>query len=250
MYYVMTERENLVAFLPHGGVGAEVGVAQGDFAAVLLERARPSRLHLIDPWSYREDSKGSERQLLNEVAGKSGPFAPPATNEVAEEHYRAICDRFADRNDVTLHRQFSYKAAREFSDRYFDFVYLDGNHEYEHVLQDLCDFAPKIKEDGLLLGHDFFEDKFAKENHYGVIDAVKRFLQRFKEFRILCLTYDTFSSFVLFRTYSGFSRQFQVNLLESQIPFFELADDQAFRYEHKYYVRRDGSTRRVASFVA
>jgi len=31
MYYVMTERESLVTFLPPGGVGAEIGVARGDF---------------------------------------------------------------------------------------------------------------------------------------------------------------------------------------------------------------------------
>lgn len=46
----MTEREKLVGFLPPGGIGAEIGVAQGEFAQVLLEQTKSVRLHLIDPW--------------------------------------------------------------------------------------------------------------------------------------------------------------------------------------------------------
>jgi hypothetical protein len=35
--------------VPKEGVGAEVGVHKGHFTPVLLEIARPSKLHIIDP---------------------------------------------------------------------------------------------------------------------------------------------------------------------------------------------------------
>ena len=54
MYYLLTQREQLPRFFPKGGVGAEIGVAHGDYSAVILADADPSELHLIDPWSHLE----------------------------------------------------------------------------------------------------------------------------------------------------------------------------------------------------
>jgi len=252
MYYVMSERENLVSFLPHGAVGAEIGVAQGDFSEVLLDRARPARLHLIDPWSHLEAADRDARAHLDEVARSSGCLSPPAYNELGDQQYSAACRRFAGRPSVVINRQFSYKVAREFSDRYFDFVYLDGNHTYEYILQDLFDFAPKVKDDGLIMGHDFFEDAFASDQHYGVIDAVNRFLQRAnnREYRLICLTYEPFSSYVIAKEGSGFAGRFLTNLLESDVFLVEIAEEQAFRYCDRHYSRRDGRARRIPSFAS
>src|SRR5579862_4063831 len=107
MYYAMTERENLVDFLPKGGVGVEIGVAAGDFSQVLLERAQPTRLHLIDPWCHIEPAP-DPREFLDNIARKPGPLYGPDYNALGETQHRAICDRFADRPEVTIHRQYSY----------------------------------------------------------------------------------------------------------------------------------------------
>ena len=249
MYYVMTDRERLVSFLPPGAVAAEIGVAYGDFSQVMLDRARPSQLHLIDPWSHNEASDHDPRGFLDDAAGKDGPAPAPAYNEGGEKIYRDVCARFAGRSEVAIHRQFSYRIAQQFPERHFDFVYLDGNHTYEFVLQDLLDFGPKVKDEGLIIGHDFFEDAYASQHRYGVIDAVHRFLHRSRDFRLACLTYEPFQSFVLARKATGFAGQFFYNLLESDVFIVEMADDQAFRYEEKQYIRRDGQKRRIPSFA-
>ncbi len=250
MYYVMSERENLVSFLPQGAVGAEIGVAQGDFSQVLLDRARPARLHLVDPWSHLEADDRNPRAYLDAVALSPGAFSPPAYNQLGDQQYQAACQRFADRPAAVITRQFSYKVVREFADRYFDFIYIDGNHTYEYVLQDLLDFAPKVKDDGLIMGHDFFEDAFASEQGYGVIDAVNRFLRRTNDrgYRLICLTYEPFSSYVIAREDSGFAGSFLTNLLESDVFVLEVAEDQAFRYIDRHYSRQDGRVRRIPSF--
>ncbi len=252
MYYVASERENLVSFLPQGAVGAEIGVAKGDFSEVLLDRARPARLHLIDPWSHLEAGDHDARAYLDEVAHSPGCFSPPAYNELGDQQYRTACQRFAGHPEVVINRQFSYKAVRDFADRYFDFVYIDGNHTYEYVLQDLLDFAPKVKDDGLIMGHDFFEDAFASEQRYGVIDAVNRFLRRSndRDYRLICLTYEPFSSYVIAREDSGFAGGFLTNLLESDVFLLEIAEDQAFRYSDRHYSRQDGRVRRIPSFAS
>lgn len=254
MYYALTRREELLRYFPKGGVGAEIGVAQGDYSAAILEDAQPGELHLIDPWSHLEagsdllDAAG----LLSDVGearARNEQFAPPPENRGGDEQFAAVTARFQADPRVHLHRQYSYKAAASFADGHFDFVYLDGNHQYEFVLRDLEDFGAKLKPGGLLFGHDFFEDAFARDEHYGVVDAVNTFLKR-SDFRFLLLTSEAFPTFCLARRLDGFAGQFLRNVFDSPIELIELPDSFASSYREKSYPRRDGSSKRVPSFIS
>jgi hypothetical protein len=247
MYYALTERENLVAHLPPGGVAAEIGVAQGDFAAVLLEKAKPSKLHLIDPWSHLESDLLGGAALLDGAKGGNG-LAPPPENAEGDKQFAAIRARFAAEPRVALHRHYSYRVVPTFADRQFDFVYIDGNHTYEFVLRDLRDCAAKVKEDGLILGHDFFEDAFAAEQNYAVIDAVNAFVKR-SGWMFVALTWEPFSSYVLARKITGFAERFVRNLLESPVPLIELPAATAFRYADRSFKRKDGTVKRIPGFI-
>jgi SAM-dependent methyltransferase len=253
MYYVLTRREALLQHFPKGGIGVEIGVAQGDYSAMILEAAQPRELHLIDPWSHLEtgsDLLGAADLLsdLDAARSRGEQFDAPPENRKGDDEYAAVVARFDGNPHVRLHRQYSYKAAASFSDGYFDFVYLDGNHQYEFVLRDLQDFAAKLKPGGLLFGHDFFEDAFAHEEHYGVVDAVNTFLKR-SEFRFLMLTSEPFPTFCLARRLDGFAGEFLRNLFESSVEMVEIPDSLAGSYREKAYPRRDGSLKRVPSFI-
>jgi hypothetical protein len=47
-----------------------------------------------------------------------------------------------------------------------DFIYIDANHDYEFVKDDITNALKKIKKDGLVAGHDY------NEENPGVIKAV------------------------------------------------------------------------------
>jgi cephalosporin hydroxylase len=51
----------------------------------------------------------------------------------------------------------SDKAAAFFQDLSVDFVFIDANHSYEHVIADIKAWMPKVKHGGLLSGHDYGE---------------------------------------------------------------------------------------------
>ena len=253
MYYVLNSREQLLRHLPKAGVGAEIGVAEGEFSAAILEAAAPKELHLIDPWSHLE--QGSDllqaTELLagvDSLQARGGSFGAVPFNPNGEALYARVAARFEGDPRVRLHRQYSYKAAAGFDDGMFDFVYLDGNHHYEFVLRDLQDFSARLKPGGLLFGHDFFEDGFAKQENYGVIDAVNAFVKR-SDFCFLLLTWEPFSTFCLARRLDGFAGAFLRNLFESDVQMIEIPDALAGSYQDKLYERANGSHKRIPSFM-
>jgi hypothetical protein len=252
MYYVTTEREQLVEFLPKGAVAAEIGVAQGDFAAVMLAKCAPTKLHLIDPWRGYEigGDDGARARFLAAVEERGGGAPPPALHTSAEDDqkFQAVQDRFKGDARVQFHRAYSYRAAAALPDKHFDFVYLDGDHTYEYVLRDLFDYAAKIKDDGLILGHDYFEDAFAAKENYAVISAVNAFLAR-SGFIFVALTWEPFPTYALARRFEGFAAEFVRNLLESDVFAVDLPTSLAFSYREFSYQRRDSSQRRIPSFT-
>ena len=56
---------------------------------------------------------------------------------------------------VELIRDYSYNVADRFDDNSFDFIYIDGAHDYLSVKKDIELFAPKLKTFGMLAGHDY-----------------------------------------------------------------------------------------------
>jgi hypothetical protein len=250
MLFTLTNRESLVQFLPNGGTGAEIGVARGDFAKVLLDHAAPRELHLIDPWSHLESDDLAGGAILARVARDPGAhLVPPAENRLGDEQFRGVVERFSSDLRVRLHRQFSYKIAPVFPDSFFDFIYIDGNHTYEFVLRDLLDFAPKVKADGLIMGHDFFHNDFAERENYGVMPAVQTFLRR-RGYQFVALTCELFSSYVIAKDLRGFAAGFVDNLLHSNVGLIRLPSELAFFYRDELRTLRDGRDRRIPAFTS
>ena len=55
-------------------------------------------------------------------------------------------------------KEYSVDAAKLFDDRSLDLVFIDANHTYEHVKEDIEAWYPKIRDGGILSGHDFSGD--------------------------------------------------------------------------------------------
>jgi|APGre2960657404_1045060.scaffolds.fasta_scaffold01555_8 predicted O-methyltransferase YrrM len=59
-------------------------------------------------------------------------------------------------------RMLSLDACNLYADNSLDFVYIDASHEYEDIKNDILNWLPKVKNNGILAGHDFSWDDVSK----------------------------------------------------------------------------------------
>lgn len=135
-------------------VGAEVGVFDGYYSEILCNTILGLKLYSIDPWAvyagYRDHK--FEESMRN-----------------AEEKARARLKPF----NVTIIKKFSEEAANEIEDSSLDFVYIDANHEYKYVKQDLELWTPKVRKGGIVAGDDYY---MTQSKNFGVIKAIHEFV--------------------------------------------------------------------------
>lgn len=163
-----SRREFLLKILPKNSVCAEIGVHRGDFSAQILRTVDPKELHLVDPWEYEEAD-----MYKNALYG--GKTRDGQTE--MDNRYQAVGLRFEPdirSGLVKIHRGHSGNVLDEFPDHYFDWVYIDGNHLYEYVRQDLELSYKKTKPGGYITGDDYTEVGWWQG---GVRRAVDQFIQ-------------------------------------------------------------------------
>jgi hypothetical protein len=142
------DREWLLKRLPKHAVCAEIGVYEGRFSELILSITRPRKLHLIDPWKYEADP-AYERSFYGKAKGHS--------QARMDGMYESVVKCFKSKR-VEIHRDDSAACSSRFPDNYFDWIYIDGNHLYEFVKQDLESYFPKMKSGGIVAGDDYGRD--------------------------------------------------------------------------------------------
>jgi hypothetical protein len=141
----------------HGltGAGAEIGVKEGKFSRVLL-KSDLSTIYLVDPWLHYDCGNAT------------------APQEEHDRRYESVLKEFASTRVVVL-RATSVDGTRHFKDGSLDFVYIDADHRYKYIKEDLVVWHPKVKSGGIFAGHDYLNIKVPH-----VVD-VKRAVDEFVE---------------------------------------------------------------------
>jgi hypothetical protein len=144
------DRNNFANFLNKTyrfGTAVEIGVHRGTFAKTFMDSWLGSLYIGIDPWQsvpgYEEQEK-----LLEEYNGNR------------EDDYN-YCSRLLWKHikdcRAELHRGLSEDIVRLVDNNSIDFVYIDGDHRYVSVWNDLTLWYPKVRPGGILAGHDFLQ---------------------------------------------------------------------------------------------
>ncbi len=135
-------------------VGAEIGVDRGYFAADMCKANPGVKLFGIDPWlDYPESGENYVQPYADECHAEAVARLAP---------YR-----------VELIQAASMDAVHQFADESLDYVYIDGNHAYTFVRDDIREWAKKVRPGGIVSGHDYSRPKNrARWQYQEVIRAV------------------------------------------------------------------------------
>lgn len=154
-------RNQLAAMLSLLGykLGVEVGVAGGDYSKILCDYNPDMLFWGVDPYEiysgYRDYARETTIKGLRTKAHR----------------------RLDSYRNYTFIEEYSNEAAENFTDGMLDFVYLDANHSEPYISEDIKLWWPKLKEGGILAGHDYANTKHRDGTalHHHVKPAIQKF---------------------------------------------------------------------------
>jgi predicted O-methyltransferase YrrM len=171
---ILSNRLELLNLMPKAGIVAELGVDNGYFSEIIMGVNKPSKIYLVDPWDTSRYNDSKYQKVFKKF-----------------EHY-------IKSEEVLLVRGLSTEVSTRFEDDYFDWIYIDTDHSFQTTFMELVQYAPKMKKEGIICGHDFVLGNFAGLIRYGVIEAVTKFCLEFNwEFIYLTFDHDDNPSFAI-----------------------------------------------------
>jgi predicted O-methyltransferase YrrM len=119
---------------PNDSVMAEIGAYSGESTLLFLNSGKIQKLYAIDPWIPGYDD-----------------------NDNASDSDFDLVEQTFDKN-IKGHNVIKMKCT--FAEAFhllpeLDIIYIDGNHTYEAVKQDIELSLHKIKKSGIICGHDY-----------------------------------------------------------------------------------------------
>lgn len=145
----------------------EIGVWKGHsisfLAKKLLENKKNFELYAVDIWDIGapEESghwpnwKGSGQDSTHSHLSNSE--ARKIILENIYEIYKRNLEIAGVESYIKDIKSISWEAANKFPDKYFDFVYIDAGHTYEAVIKDIKAWLPKVRDGGIISGHDYYD---------------------------------------------------------------------------------------------
>lgn len=124
--------------------GAELGVSQGRFTMYLTAIMHDLQMVCVDLWAEQAPREGIE--CAETYTGWN--------HEQNYQKFRSLSEQYFP-GRISIHRMDSASAATLVPDGSLDFVFIDADHTYEGCLRDIDAWSPKVRDGGMIAGHDY-----------------------------------------------------------------------------------------------
>lgn len=150
---IIKDRIDLLKWFNEKGFryGAEIGSADGRFAQLMCENIPGLQLYCVDPYiPYENNWRSADYQ---------------------QKAYETALERLSTYNAKII-RTTSIEASLKILDESLDYVFIDGAHDFDHVMEDIIAWSRKVRKGGVVSLHDYYEFKTG-----GVIRAVNAYVE-------------------------------------------------------------------------
>ena len=133
-------REQLAEYFVELGFkkGAEIGVEQGKYTEILCKAGL--EIYAIDAWT-------AYKGYCDHV------------NQTKLNNFLEITKKRLFSYNCHIIKDFSMDAVKKFNDGELDIVYIDCNHNFQNVTNDIAEWSKKVRKGGIISGHDFIRVK-------------------------------------------------------------------------------------------
>jgi len=128
-------------------IGAEIGVYAGANARFMFECIPGLKLYLVDSWE--RNKRHSARRAYR------------MTRQAVKDY------------DAVIIRGKSERVVHQVNDNSLDFVYIDADHSYDAVMLDIILWNRKVRNGGIVSGHDYY----VRRKKFGVRNAVDDYVR-------------------------------------------------------------------------
>ena len=128
-------------------VGVEIGVQRGKFSEVICKFNPQMKVYGVDPWAEYVTHPSEKHQKSTQNHSSQAKL---------EEFHQETVKRLSPYPGYEIIREYSIDALKHFEDESIDFVYIDANHEYSFVMEDIEEWHKKVKKGGIVSGHDYY----------------------------------------------------------------------------------------------
>tara|TARA_Y100000768_G_C23989983_1_gene691766 strand:+ start:7068 stop:7673 length:606 start_codon:yes stop_codon:yes gene_type:complete len=124
----------------------EIGARYGESSKVILQNLNVNKYIIIDPYtSYEEYNGDGFNKIISD--DNDDKIFNNTKNLLKTQHKNIIFYRTFSTDKNTIN---------SIEDNSIDLIFIDGNHSYKYVLDDLENYYPKLKHTGIICGDDFF----------------------------------------------------------------------------------------------
>lgn len=138
-----TVRDDLPEFFNVMGYkkGVEIGVFKAEFMKNIA--AAGLEIYGVDPWTPYE---GFTSEAGFDIE----------RHDFLYEHSKRVMSKY---DNAHIIRKTSMEALNDFEDGSIDFVYIDGNHNFRYVAEDIVEWTKKVRIGGVVSGHDYIDPR-------------------------------------------------------------------------------------------
>ena len=148
-------------------IGSYLGKSTCYLADLILNSGKDIRLDLVDRWDmiYHDSVPFVNSQAMSK-------------SERYQSYYACLENIFQYAKYIKIFpiRMLSIDAATLYEDNSLDFVFIDADHDFSNVMDDLSAWYPKVKPGGTIAGHDY-DNKWGKK-WGGLKDGVDYFFSK------------------------------------------------------------------------
>ena len=137
-------------------VGAEIGVEEGKYSVQLLDTIPDLKLFCVDHWlPYFRHGRRRTTRFYNTAVEALGKY------------------------NCEIIRKPSMEAAKDFEDGSLDFVYIDADHSWKGIVNDIVEWEKKVKIGGVVSGHDYWRQHSTSIYPVHVKDVVNAYTRAY-----------------------------------------------------------------------